>query len=203
MNTASRHTRADSPDAPVSSWRLGAPRRAFWGLLIAAIVVALALPLLTLWRVSAAGLEARACIWPAQLRAGATAQILIVMPASAASSVRDGAPNVQIDATMPGMAMPAVEVSDNAPPQRLHGSATFMAPITVSMPGSWVAHITVRALERTVWRDSLTFHVQPGGWSSRPLSSQSAAAHCPATSSVQQGVWATRAQAADMAERVA
>lgn len=187
-------------------WRLGAPRRAFWGLLISALVVALALPLLTLWRASAVGLEARACIWPAQPRAGASAQILVVLPASAASSLQNDAPTVQVEATMPGMAMPTVRVSENTPPQQLRGAATFTAPITVSMPGSWVAQVAVRALGRPVWRDTIAFRAQPGGWNNLPLSAQSAGASdpCAASAPVASGTQGTlsSAQQAGQVERI-
>ena len=179
MNTTRRQTRPGNESANVAPWRLGMPRRAFWGLLIGALVVALALPLLTLWRASAEGLAARACIWPTLPRAGTAAQILVVMPASAAKSVQDGAPTMQVETTMPGMAMPAEWVSENAAPQELRGEATFTAPINVSMPGTWEARVTMRAMGRPVWHDTITFDAQPSGWKNLPLSAQSAGASAP------------------------
>lgn len=211
MNVGSRHPEAADHGMAATMWRLGPPRRAFWVLLIGALVVSLALPLLTLWRASAAGLEARACMWPAEPLAGAPAQVLIVVPASEAGSVRDGAPNVQIEATMPGMTMPSLQVSDNAPPQRLQGSEVFMAPISVPMSGTWVAQVTVRALGRPVWHSAITFRARSGSWNALPLSTQSASAATlcaspPATAAPHSPVGAMQgtpgAQASKMAERV-
>ena len=186
MNARSRISPGGDHDATILMWRMGAPRRAFWVTLIGALAFSLALPLLTLWRGSAAGLVAHACMWPAAPRAGTPAQVLVVIPPSEESSVRDGSPTVLVEATMPGMAMSPEQASVNDPPQRMQGEDVFMASLAVPMPGTWRAQVTIRALGRPVWRSTLTFQARAGGWDALPLSTQAAGAgsFCAATGQI-------------------
>ncbi len=164
--------------SPATAWRPEAPRRAFWALLTGALILSLALPLVTLWRASAAsGLTARACMWPAEPRAGAPAQVLIVAPGSAGRALEQaGALAVQVVATMPAMTMQTDEASAAGTAKHLQGATVFTAPLTVSMPGSWVAHITVRATDGPVWSGALVFQARASGWDALPLSAQPAGA---------------------------
>jgi hypothetical protein len=103
------------------------------------------------------------------------AQALIVVPASVASAQGE-APTVQVEAMMPGMTMPTEQITVAGPPQRLQGSAVYMAPVVVSMPGAWAVHVTVRASGSPAWQDTVVFRARAGSWAELPLSTQSAGA---------------------------
>ena len=150
------------------------PRRAFWALLLGALVLSLALPVCTLWRASASGLAARSCMWPEDPRAGTPAQALVVVPSQAAKAIQSrGSPSLQVVLTMPDMAMRSDTVTVTGPAQHLQGAAVFAASVLIPMPGSWLAQVTLRAGGVSVWRGSFVFQAHASGWHSLPLSTQS------------------------------
>ncbi len=168
----------------------GRIRATFWATLAIALILTLALPLGAFWRDSTAALTARACVWPATPRAGAQAQALIVVPNHADDAALAGNwATAQITLTMPGMSMAAQNAEASGPPQRLDGAAVFMLPVTLTMPGDWLATITLHTPGRPDWRDTFTVQTRPDTWASLPLSNQpaTAAGLCAASPAAAQG----------------
>ncbi len=173
-----------------SFWRLSGVRRVFWLALAGAALLSLATPVWQLWRSSNASLEAHACLWPTTPRAGAQAQVFVVMPADAApASLSHSTQDVWVLATMPTMAMTPQQAHLTAAPRLLNDSLVLMIPIQIVMSGAWTAQVTLQPPGHVAWHDVITFHAQdpdPGasGWSALPSSGSTeqaaqTASHCP------------------------
>ncbi len=178
---ASGDTMLATRDAGVGAtpfMRPGAPRRAFWALLTCALAISFAFPLITLWHVTSNGLSARACMWPASPRTGDVAQALVVIPTAAATAERAaasaGALKVQVVATMPDRRMEAEQATAAPAPQQTQGPVIFIAPLTITMPGSWEARFTAFQAGRVIWMKTVEFSARTGSWGALPLSTQSA-----------------------------
>lgn len=144
------------PTPPV--WRLGHVRRSFWLVLLAAVALSLAAPIGVLWRASVADLDARACLWPAEPRAGAIAQVVIVIPEGVApASLTHSTQDMRVVATMPNMAMVPQQAHRAAAPQKIAGSLVLTIPLLVAMPGAWTAQVTLQPPGHAAWRDVITF----------------------------------------------
>lgn len=151
----------------------GRIRAIFWITLAIALVVTLAMPLSALWRASTIPLIARACVWPATPRANAQAQALIVVPDHADDAALAGNwATAQVTLTMLDMTMAAQRAEALGPPQRIDAAAVFMIPVTLTMPGVWLASITLHTPGRPDWHTSIMFQARPDTWSSLPVSTQ-------------------------------
>ena len=161
-----------------SFWRVSGVRRAFWLALTGALLLSLATPMWQLWRSSSAQLEARACLWPATPRAGAPAQVFIVMPVDAApASLTHSTQEASVVATMPTMVMTPQQAHLSAAPRQLDDSLVLMIPIQIVMAGDWTARVTLQPPGHGSWHGVITFHAQdPGadGWTDPPVSGSAA-----------------------------
>jgi hypothetical protein len=132
----------------------------FWGLLTIALLIAFAAPAVALWRANAMPLLARACLWPQAPQIGQTTWLIVTVPNQSDQAATNGPWARAIVAwDMPAMAMGTRAV---AVPGSSRRAGVFAAPLTLTMMGSWWAHVTLETPGRPVWQVDLRFTVHPG-----------------------------------------
>ena len=130
-----------------------------WVVLVAALLLALAAPLATLWHASTLPLQARVSLWPSAPHAGEVARIVVAVKDTTDRTATEG-PWARIaaewDMVQMTMGLHQTVVPDTAPSQ-----GTFTVPLCVDMAGLWWVHVTVSTPGRPVWQTRLRFSVLP------------------------------------------
>lgn len=132
-------------------------RRGFWLVFAAALLLALALPVATLWHASTAPLRVQTCVFPAVPRVGQPAWVVVV-PADAADRTALEGPWARLVTRwdMVSMSMGTLR-------RTISGSAAaagvFAVPLELGMAGVWRAQIALTTPGRPQWQQSLRFSV--------------------------------------------
>src|SRR5690348_13080652 len=128
----------------------GRVRRVFWIGLVATILLALTIPLVTLWRDTTTALRVRASIEPESPIVGEAAHVVIVVSDAADRADVQG-PAAQIAARwdMLTMTMGAREI---ALPGPLGHSDELSLPLHLDMAGSWWVQVAVQVPGRPAWQ---------------------------------------------------
>ncbi len=143
--------------AVVSSF--GRVRRVFWIGFVAAILLALSVPAVTLWRDAATALQVEAYIQPASPRAGEAAHVVIVVPDAAdRTDILNPASQIAARWDMLNMTMGTRESALPGPPSH---SDSLTLPLHLDMPGPWWVQVAVHVPGRPAWQTRLDITVQP------------------------------------------
>ena len=144
----------------------GRVRRGYWVLLAAALLLALAIPLILLCHATFAPLAARAYLTPAAPQAGQAARLTVVLGSATDRDATDG-PWAQAtfawDMQTMAMGTRSLAVAGSA---RTPG--VFSVPLVATMAGSWYAQIVLQTPGRPVWRGMVRFTVLPPGGAAAP-----------------------------------
>ena len=139
--------------------RLGQVRRRIWLLLAIALLVTLALPLLTLWRAASSPLQARVCLWPPLPQAKEPIQVVVILPdATDQDAVAGSWAHLQVAwdmATMPMGIHPIIVGGDQS-----HAGA-FSIPLHMDMAGPWWVDLTLQTPGRPNWHSHFQLMVAP------------------------------------------
>jgi len=137
--------------------RFGHVRRIVWSFLMVSLLVALALPLLTLWHASVSPLTALVCLWPPTPQVSETVRLVVSVPNAADRDAVAG-PWAHLHVAWDMVAMPM-----NTRPLELAGTAgqagTFAVLLQVDMPGSWWVDLTLQTPGRPDWHSRVHFTV--------------------------------------------
>ncbi len=145
--------------APIESpTRLGGVRRSVWALLIAAVVLALLVPGMTLWRAAHAALDARACVWPAVPTVGQPAELHVTLP-EATDRADVGGPWGKIVAAWDMPTMRMQEQREAMSGDSTHSGA-YVLPLTLQMAGPWRIRVALHTPGRPDWSASLALEVR-------------------------------------------
>jgi hypothetical protein len=138
----------------------GGVRGVFWALLAGALLLALALPVASLWRAASSALDVRACVWPAAPRLGAPARLVVVLPDAADRAAVHG-PWARLVAEwdMAAMSMGARRATISGPLATAREPAAFAVPLHLDMAGAWAARIVLSTPGRPAWETTLRFTV--------------------------------------------
>ncbi len=132
------------------------PRALLWIVFVLALLFALLLPLVQLWRASVTPLEAQACLWHAlpcrSARAGR---------GHAARRIRRAAGSwtrAVVEWDMVSMRM-GIRRATTAPSsaQNAGQQSAIAIPLALDMAGAWAAHVLLQAPGRPDWTATLTF----------------------------------------------
>ncbi len=143
---------------------LGRVRSVVWIGFVTAVLLALSVPAMTLWRTAATTLNVQAYVQPASPRVGEAVHLVIVV-----SDVSDRTdifgPAAQIAAhwDMTNMAMGTREV---ALPGPISHTDAFKLPLHMDMAGQWWVQVEIQAPGRPAWQTRLNITVQPQNASS-------------------------------------
>jgi hypothetical protein len=141
--------------------RSGEIRWSIWLLLIGSLLVALAMPLLTLWHAALSPLTAQVCIWPATSQVPETTRIVVTIPGAADRAAVAG-PWAHLHVTWDMVGMPMA-----THPIDLDGTAnqagTFSVPLHVDMPGPWWVDLVLQTPGRPDWHTLVHFTVASSG----------------------------------------
>lgn len=152
--------------------RLGQVRRRIWLLLAVALLVAMALPLLTLWRAASSPLQAEVCLWPAVPQAREPIQVVVSLPNAADQDAVAGSwAHLQVAwdmATMPMGTRPIMLAGDQS-----HAGA-FSIPLHMDMAGPWWVDLTLQTPGRPDWHSHFQLTVAPPGVTDASLQTHSA-----------------------------
>lgn len=134
-------------------------RQSIWGILLAAILVAIAIPATHLWHASSVALHAHVYLSPAAPRAGEPAQLIVVLADPTDRAAVHG-PWAKAVARWDMWSM-TMGAQQRAVPGIGTTSEELTIPICLDMPGDWWAQIVIQTPGRPEWRSSLQFNVQP------------------------------------------
>ncbi len=150
-----------TPQERYSLPRLGQVRRRIWLLLAAALFVAMALPLLALWRAASSPLQAEVCVWPPIPQAQEIIQVVVTLPrATDQEAVAGSWAHLQVEwdmTTMPMSTNPITLAGDQS-----HAGA-FTIPLHMNMAGPWWVDLTLQAPGRPDWHSHFQMMVAPPG----------------------------------------
>jgi hypothetical protein len=132
-------------------------RPGVWLLLIGSLLVALAMPLLTLWHAASSPLKAQVCLDP---QTPETVRLVVSVPdATDRDAVAGPWAHLHVEWDMMTMPMPTRPID-------LDGTAaqagTFAVPLQVPMPGPWWADLTLQTPGRPDWHTRIHFTVTSG-----------------------------------------
>lgn len=145
-----------------ASLRFGQVRTTFWLLLAGAVLLALAVPGLTLWRSASSPLGAAARLWPATPRAHTPTYVLVTVTDPADRTAVQGPwAQVVVLADMPAMAMGMLPRVVHGPSDSAHPVTTFAIPLRLDMVGPWRIHVALQTPGRPTWRSELQVTVLP------------------------------------------
>jgi hypothetical protein len=140
----------------------GHVRRKIWAILAATLVLALAVPLGTLWHATLIPLRAQACVWPTVPRAGSTAYLVVALPdPTDRTAVAGPWAQVSVSWDMPAMAMDKHPVVAHGSPNRASDTASFAIPLRLDMAGPWWIRVTLRTPGRPAWQSAMQVAVLP------------------------------------------
>lgn len=141
--------------------RFGQVRPGIWVLLIGTLVVALALPLFSLWHAAFSPLQAEVCLWPPTPQAHASTQMVVTLPDAADRDAVAGSwAHLQVAwdmETMP-MGLHPLLLSGNA-----SHAGSFSIPLRLDMAGPWWVDLTLQTPGRPDWHAHFQFTVAPPG----------------------------------------
>ena len=161
-----------TPQERYSLPRLGQVRRRIWLLLAVALLVALALPLLTLWRAASSPLRAEVCVWPPVPQAREPLQVVVSLPNVADQDAVAGSwAHLQVAwdmTTMPMRTNPITLAGDQS-----HAGA-FSIPLHMDMAGSWWVDLTLQTPGRPDWHSHFQVMIAPPGVTGTALQTSSA-----------------------------
>jgi hypothetical protein len=137
--------------------RFGGVRRSVWTLLIAAVLLALAVPTVTIWHAAHASITARAYVWPAAPTVGHPAELCVVVSDATDRAAVHG-PWGQIVAAwdMPTMQMQAQRQAQ----QGDSATGAYAIPLTLEMAGAWRVQVALQTPGRPEWQTSLAVLVR-------------------------------------------
>lgn len=133
-------------------------RRSIWGILLAAVLVAVAIPVTNLWHASSVALHAHIYLSPAAPRAGEPAQIVVVLANPTDRAAVQG-PWAKAVARWDMLSM-TMGARQRAVPGTAATEEVFTIPLCLDMAGPWWAHIVIQTPGRPEWHSSLQFDVQ-------------------------------------------
>jgi hypothetical protein len=146
-------TSQDHPTLPP----IGQVRWIVWLFLLGSLLVALSLPLLTLWHAAASPLTAQVCLWPPTPQARETVRLVVTVPDATDRDAVAG-PWAHLHVAWNMVTMPMA-----THPIDLVGTAdqpgTFAVPLRVNMAGSWWADLTLQTPGRPDWHTRVHFTV--------------------------------------------
>ncbi|WIG60429.1 MAG: hypothetical protein OJF49_003177 [Ktedonobacterales bacterium] len=134
-------------------------RRTVWGVLALAVLLALALPVATVWHAASRPLQVHAYLWPSTPHAGQTPQVIIVLTDDADRTATDG-PWAEVAAIW-DMATMTMGTRSATLPGNAHQAGAFALPLHVDMAGHWWVRVSVSTPGRPMWQTSLQFTVLP------------------------------------------
>lgn len=139
--------------------RFGHVRLIVWVFLVSSLLVALSLPLLTLWHAARAPIRAQVCLWPPTPQVRETVRLVVSLPDATDRDAVAG-PWAHLHIAWDMVTMPM-----DTHPLDLAGTAaqagTFSVPLQVGMPGSWWADLTLQTPGRPDWHTRVHFTVAP------------------------------------------
>lgn len=145
------------PSAP----RFGQVRWIVWALLAGSLLVALSMPLLTLWDAAHAPLTAHVCFWPPHPQAREPVQLIVSVPDATDRDAVAG-PWAHLHVAWDMVTMPMA-----TRPITLEGTAEqagrFSVPLHVDMAGLWRADLTLQTPGRPAWQTQVQFTVATAG----------------------------------------
>lgn len=131
----------------------GRVRRQVWVVLAVTMLLALLLPLLTLWHATTVPLRARACVWPAVPRAGTSAYVVVSMTdPSDRTAVAGPWAQVRVNWEMTTMVMDLRPTVTYGSSQGANDDVSFAIPFQVAMSGPWRIEVTLRTPGRPDWQ---------------------------------------------------
>ena len=146
-----------------------------WVVLAAALLLALAAPIATLWHASTLPLRAQVSLWPRAPHAGEAARIVVTVADTADRTATEG-PWARIGAEW-DMVQMTMGLRQTVVPGTAPSQGTFTVPLCVDMAGLWWVHVSVSTPGRPVWQTRLRFSVLPPATSaSEPGTTASGAA---------------------------
>jgi hypothetical protein len=135
----------------------GQIRWTVWVFLVSSLLVALSLPLLTLWHASSVPITAQVCLWPPTPQVLEPVQLVVSVPDATDQDAVAG-PWAHLHVAWDMVTMPM-----DTQPLDLAGTAaqagTFSVPLQVNMPGSWWADLTLQTPGRPDWHTRVHFMV--------------------------------------------
>jgi hypothetical protein len=138
---------------------LGQVRRAFWALLIGALLLAMTPPAITLWHAASSALAVRACVWPAAPQARSTARVLVdVLDPADRMALQGPWAQITVEWDMETMSMGREHA---AVPGQAGGQGEFAVPLALAMAGPWWVHVSVSTPGRPKWQALMRFRVMP------------------------------------------
>jgi YtkA-like len=135
-------------------------RKTIWLMFAASLVLALAVPVVTVAHEQWLTLQARASVWPDHPQVGSTAH-LIVSLADTRDQAAVGGPWAELVAawSMPEMAMGTERATLQG---AANGDGSFEVPLQLTMAGRWSIQVTLQTPGRPTWHGSVTIIVSPG-----------------------------------------
>jgi hypothetical protein len=157
--------------------RFGQIRWIVWVFLVSSLLVALSLPLLTLWHAASVPITAQVCLWPPTPQARETLRLVVSVPDATDRDAVAG-PWAHLH-----VAWDMVTMSMDTQPLDLAGTAaqagTFSVPLQVNMPGSWWADLTLQTPGRPDWHTRVHFTVAGSADTPQTTSASRAGASVP------------------------
>jgi hypothetical protein len=132
-----------------------------WLFLIGSLLVALSLPLLTLWYAAHSPLTAQVCLWPPSPQAHETVRLVVSVPNATDRDAVAG-PWAHLHVAWNMVTMPM-----DTRPLDLAGTAeqegTFSVPLQMDMAGTWLVELTLQTPGRPAWQTQVEFTVASSG----------------------------------------
>lgn len=136
-------------------------RRRFWVLLAGALLLTLALPLVTLWRDASSPLRVQTCLWPQPSQSNGAVQLFVTLPdASDQAAVAGPWARVVVQWDMVTMAM---GTRHNETPGSTIQSGSFAVPLKLDMAGPWWIDVRLQTPGRPEWHTRLLFNFLSSG----------------------------------------
>ncbi len=133
-------------------------RRSIVGILLVAVLIAVAIPVTNLWHASSVALHAHLYLSPAAPRAGEPAQLVVVLPNPTDRAAVQG-PWAKAVARW-DMSTMQMGARQRAVPGAAATAEVFTIPLCLDMAGPWWAQIVIQTPGRPEWHASLQFDVQ-------------------------------------------
>lgn len=133
-------------------------RRSIWGILLVAVLVAVAVPTTSLWHASSVALQAHIYVSPATPRADEPAQLVVVLTNPTDRAAVQG-PWAKAVARWDMLSM-TMGARQRVVPGVAATTKVFTIPLCLDMAGHWWAQIVIQAPGRPEWHSSLQFDVQ-------------------------------------------
>ncbi len=148
----------------------GQVRPRIWLLLIVTLMVALALPVFSLWRAAFSPIQAEVCLWPPTPQARETTQVVVSLPdANDRNAVEGSWAHLQVAWDMETMSM-------GVHPLTLSGdeghAGIFSIPLQMDMAGPWWIDLTLQTPGRPDWHTHFQVTVAPPGGTASPMLAQ-------------------------------